>query len=226
MLTDRLVLAGVATLSAVATAGWVRQTPVSYAPQATNLTAPLVETESFTPVQSAAFSPAGNLPVRHVSATPVKAQPVQYAQRRPIRRAYDDRRVYDDRREGTQRSTAKSAAIVAGGAAAGAAIGGLAGGGKGAAIGAITGGGGALVYDRMTHKKNDGFGYRSNGATYRDDDIYREPRSKGKSAAIIGGSAAAGAAVGGIAGGGKGAVIGALGGGAAGLIYDRVTRNK
>src|SRR5215471_14786603 len=39
-----------------------------------------------------------------------------------------------------QRSTAKSAVIVAGSAGAGAAIGALAGGGKGAAIGAISGG--------------------------------------------------------------------------------------
>jgi hypothetical protein len=46
-----------------------------------------------------------------------------------------------------------SAAIVGGSAAAGAAIGALAGGGKGAAIGALAGGGGGLVYDRLTHKK-------------------------------------------------------------------------
>jgi hypothetical protein len=44
-------------------------------------------------------------------------------------------------------------AIVAGGAGAGAAIGGLAGGGKGAAIGALAGGLGGLVYDRVTAKK-------------------------------------------------------------------------
>ena len=61
---------------------------------------------------------------------------------------------------------------------------------------------------------------------YDDDRRYEEPRSTGKSVAIIGGSAAAGAVIGGIAGGGKGAAIGALGGGAAGLIYDRMTRNK
>jgi hypothetical protein len=34
------------------------------------------------------------------------------------------------------------------------------------------------------------------------------------------------AALGGVAGGGKGAAIGAIGGGAAGLVYDRVTRNR
>ena len=51
-------------------------------------------------------------------------------------------------------------------------------------------------------------------------------RSKAKSAAIIGGSAAAGAGIGALAGGGKGAAIGALAGGAGGLIYDRKTHKK
>ncbi|MCU1272583.1 MAG: hypothetical protein JWO48_14 [Bryobacterales bacterium] len=51
-------------------------------------------------------------------------------------------------------------------------------------------------------------------------------RSFGKSAAIVGGGAGVGAAIGALAGGGKGAAIGALGGGAAGFIYDRVTHTK
>jgi uncharacterized protein YcfJ len=51
-------------------------------------------------------------------------------------------------------------------------------------------------------------------------------RSKKKSAAIIGGSAAGGAAIGALAGGGKGAAIGALAGGAGGFIYDRATHKK
>jgi hypothetical protein len=46
------------------------------------------------------------------------------------------------------------------------------------------------------------------------------------SAAIVGGSAAGGAAIGALAGGGKGAAIGALAGGGAGLIYDRSTARK
>ncbi|GAB4371323.1 MAG: hypothetical protein OHK0021_13940 [Bryobacter sp.] len=50
------------------------------------------------------------------------------------------------------RSVGKSAAIVAGSAGAGAAIGALAGGGKGAAIGAISGGTAGFVYDRVTAK--------------------------------------------------------------------------
>jgi hypothetical protein len=51
------------------------------------------------------------------------------------------------------RSTQKSAVIVAGSAGAGAAIGALAGGGKGAAIGAISGGVAGFIYDRMTAHK-------------------------------------------------------------------------
>jgi hypothetical protein len=70
-------------------------------------------------------------------------------------------------------------------------------------------------------------GYR-NDPYYSGDDSYygySEPRSAGKSAAIIGGSAAAGAAVGGVTAGKKGAIIGGALGAAGGLIYDRRTRN-
>ena len=52
------------------------------------------------------------------------------------------------------------------------------------------------------------------------------PRSTKKSVAIVAGSAAGGAAIGALAGGGKGAGIGALAGGGAGFIYDRLTHNR
>jgi Glycine zipper len=58
-----------------------------------------------------------------------------------------------------ERSAGKSAAIIGGGAAAGAAIGTMAGGGKGAAVGAVVGGLGGLVYDRAT-KNRDNYGRR------------------------------------------------------------------
>lgn len=47
----------------------------------------------------------------------------------------------------------RTAEITAGGAAAGALIGGLARGGKGALVGGIIGGAGGYVYDRMTRNK-------------------------------------------------------------------------
>jgi hypothetical protein len=64
-----------------------------------------------------------------------------------------DRYEYRDRHSGGE-----SAAIIGGGAAAGAVIGGLTGGGKGAAIGALVGGVGGLVVDQAT---KDHGGYRS-----------------------------------------------------------------
>jgi hypothetical protein len=59
-----------------------------------------------------------------------------------------------------------------------------------------------------------------------DDAPVRQTRSKGKSVAIVAGSAGAGAAIGALTGGGKGAAIGAVSGGVAGFIYDRLTANK
>ncbi len=69
-----------------------------------------------------------------------------YVHRRPYRRTH---RVVVVRK----RPFRRSAAIVGGSAAGGAAIGALAGGGKGAIAGGLIGGAGGLIYDRATHKK-------------------------------------------------------------------------
>jgi len=51
-------------------------------------------------------------------------------------------------------------------------------------------------------------------------------RSWEREVLIVGGSSAAGAAIGAAAKGGKGAAVGALAGGVGGLIYDLATRNR
>jgi len=70
-----------------------------------------------------------------------------------------------------------------------------------------------------------GYVERDRGYAYADREVARRPRSTKKSVAIVAGSAAGGAAIGALAGGGKGAGIGALVGGAGGFIYDRLTHN-
>jgi hypothetical protein len=73
----------------------------------------------------------------------------------------------------------------------------------------------------------DGY-YRYGRSPYYGGDYgyYRSDRSAGKSAAIVGGSAAAGAIFGALAGGGQGAAIGAVIGGIGGLIVDSATKNN
>jgi len=107
------------------------------------------------------------------------------------------------------------------------------------------------TYQRPYYRSHDGYGYGQpygdyrnagnydsdyardhfGGEGYRDDNYYGDygyysQRSHGKSAAIVGGTAAAGAIFGALAGGGKGAAIGAVVGGLGGLIFDQATKER
>ena len=64
-------------------------------------------------------------------------------------------------------------------------------------------------------------------ARYYDRDYYydRDDHHAGRTAAIIGASAAAGAVIGGVAGHGQGAAVGALVGGIAGFVADQAVRH-
>ena len=90
-------------------------------------------------------------------------------------------------------------------------------------------------YDRDWNRRRDDRdgsyrnGYYGNNGYYGDryDNQYYDDRDHhaGRSAAIIGGSAAAGAVLGAVAGQGKGAAIGAVIGGVAGLVADQAVRH-
>ncbi len=84
----------------------------------------------------------------------------------------------------------------------------------------------ALPADVSTNLQSD---YRGRGSQdvlgTINDTIYGRPHT-GRTIAIIGGSAAGGAILGGVTYGKKGAVIGAIGGGLAGWAIDRATRHK
>ena len=118
-------------------------------------------------------APAPTNDGRHEGPTAVEAgaatRSEEPRQERPLEPEVTDRAVRNERPQDNgavnsggqtqpmvgkkERSTARSAAIIVGAAAAGAAIGAASGGGKGAAIGAISGGAGGYVYDRMTRRK-------------------------------------------------------------------------
>lgn len=111
-------------------------------------------------------------------------EPTQTAARRaPI--VYDDRGV-SGAPAVKERSRRTSAAIIAGGAAAGAAIGAIAGRGRGAIIGAVSGAGAGLIYDQITRRKGISAGPAGNGTLgtsgILNDDFYGgEGRFPGRS---------------------------------------------
>ncbi len=140
---QRLLIAGVCIATVVGAAGWLRKpagpslTPAVYAGT----------DQAVSPGAVPSYSGSGL-----VSSGPAAYRAPVRAQRVVQDRVYTPRRVV--RRN---RPFSHSAAIVAGGAGAGAAIGALAGGGRGAAIGALSGGVAGLVYDRLTAHRNASF---------------------------------------------------------------------
>jgi hypothetical protein len=115
---------------------------------------PVVTSQPAAPATSVAAPAAGvtTAPgVRRIEPAPATASQPPLRERQTTSVANDDRPRYVTK----SRPKKKSAAIIGGSAAAGAAIGALAGGGKGAAIGALAGGAGGLIYDRKTAKKTE-----------------------------------------------------------------------
>jgi hypothetical protein len=158
-LKQALMIAAFALMSVAAVAGWTRK-PTGTAANNLDPMGRVVYAQPY--AQGAAYG-QGNPYLANNCPEPIAMQPVAYAppvsqsryrtysRPRIVRSYVEQDRDYVVRRN--KRSTGKSAAIVAGSAGAGAAIGALAGGGKGAAIGALTGGAAGFVYDRMTHNK-------------------------------------------------------------------------
>jgi hypothetical protein len=172
---NTLMIMGFAALTVVAAAGWMRQ-PNQVMP---NGTASALEGPSTvnTPVSAAVYTqPVRRTPVVRYRTVSDEADQPQFSRRsseqqigRDTRyrdesdaryRNEPDARYRDEPMIRSERSKGKSIAIIAGTAAAGAAIGGLAGHGKGAAIGALSGAALGTVYDRMTHKNTDGWGWK------------------------------------------------------------------
>jgi hypothetical protein len=150
------IIAGFVALGIVAVAGWARRpvapSPMNFNPVPVYASNPYNPAQAGSGVQPAAyFTPIEPYADRQYVRV-VRQQPV--VEREVVRQPVVERRVV---REAPaiqkERSTAKSAAIVAGSAGVGAAVGAIAGGGKGAAIGAISGGAAGFVYDRLTHKR-------------------------------------------------------------------------
>jgi hypothetical protein len=136
-----LMIGAFSLLSVVAAVGWTRKPT----PQPVDLTSQQFAAQPATFNSGApavnSGEPSGFQPAYH-NATP--------APRPAVRHAYSDQ-TYATRTYVKPRSTKRSVAIVAGSSGVGAAIGGLAGGGRGAGIGALAGGGAGFIYDRLTH---------------------------------------------------------------------------
>jgi hypothetical protein len=82
----------------------------------------------------------------------------------------------------------------------------------------------AQVPDQYSDNQTVRGRYADGGPVYRAHHRHHG-RSKKRSLAIVAGTAATGAAIGAVAGGGPGAAIGAIAGAGAGFTYDRLTHN-
>jgi hypothetical protein len=141
---------GILLLAGIGATAWIHNSQSGPAPLASAIAAPnaMTDTAAIAPGPSDGYYPSVPAPIYVRQG---EEPELAYEQAPPARapRYATTYRAAPRRHHG--RSKKHSIEIVAGTAAAGAAIGAIAGGGPGAAIGAISGGGAGFVYDRLTH---------------------------------------------------------------------------
>jgi hypothetical protein len=146
--TAKLIIPGLVLLAFFSITGCSRQDQPATVQQ--NLTAPATDiTAASAPAPTTTLSGVHRIDDNALTPVAAAAPTAKTVASRPASATVASSPRYVT----TKRSKKKSAVIVGGSAAAGAAIGALAGGGKGAAIGALAGGAGGLIYDRTTAKK-------------------------------------------------------------------------